>query len=120
MTTEECYARLGGDWAGVLGRLGSEERVARFLRMVPKDPSFQELTQALERGDGNAAFRCAHSIKGLALNLGLTPLAQTSAALTERLRSGGPEDGGFYPPLRDTYENTLAAIAAWEEGGSHV
>lgn len=121
MTTEECYIRVGGDWVGVLGRLGGEARVSRFLRMVPNDPSFRDLAQAMERGDRETAFRGAHSLKGLALNLGLTPLADGASALTECLRGDGAGGDALFQALQTTYDATLAAIRDWEteEGGQH-
>lgn len=120
MTTENCYARIGGDWDGVLSRLGSEARVSRFLRMVPGDASFQTLSDALARGDVNTAFRAAHSLKGLALNLGLTPLAVSAGSLTELLRSGQDQGAdGLFQEVRDSYDIIVAAILEWEGGGCH-
>ena len=47
MTVKECYEQIGSDYAGVLKRLGSEALVKRFALKFLKDPSYQELKDAL-------------------------------------------------------------------------
>ena len=74
MTKKECYEKVGSDYDGVLKRLGSEALVKRFAVKFLNDPSFQELTDGLAAQDGEKAFRAAHTLKGLCLNLGFTEL----------------------------------------------
>ena len=88
MTIEECYTNMGADYGDVLRRLGNEDRVKRFLGKIPEDTSFSLLCEAYEKGDGREAFRAAHSLKGICMNLGLTVLYTPSAALAEELRGG--------------------------------
>lgn len=88
MTTEECYARMNADYADVLRRFGQEERVKRFLFRLPDDESYPTLCRMLDDGDGQEAFRAAHSLKGICMNLGLASLYESVNALTEELRSG--------------------------------
>ena len=88
MTLRECYRVFGGDLDALLLRLPSERLALRLLRKFPEDGSFRQLCQALPAGDLDTAFRCAHSMKGLCLNLELTGLLRSSAALTEALRPG--------------------------------
>ena len=112
MDLRECYAQLGGDYEAVMGRLRQEERVMKFLRLFPADENFQVLTQALEKEDWSAAFRAAHSMKGVALNLGFTALAKSASDLTECLRPGTPEGdpAPLYGKVEEDYKKTLAAI----------
>ena len=86
MTIKECYEKVGSDYDGVLKRLGSEALVKRFAVKFLNDPSFQELTDGLAAQDGEKAFRAAHTLKGVCLNLGFTELYKVSAELTEVLR----------------------------------
>ncbi len=86
MTLRECYALMGADYEGVIGRLLTEERLMKFLRMLLKNNSFANLKDALEQQNYDNAFLEAHTLKGIALNLGLTRLASASDALTEALR----------------------------------
>ena len=116
MDLKTCYAQIGGDYEAVIGRLRQEERVAKFLRLFPSDESFQLLTQSMETRDWPSAFRAAHTIKGLALNLGLSALAASSSELTEALRSGAPaqDPTPLYQTVKDDYDKTIAAIGALE------
>lgn len=88
MTIEECYARMGADYEDVLRRLGKEERVKRFLGFLPGDASYSSLCGALEAGNAEEAFRAAHSLKGICMNLGLAKLLRSVNSLTEELRGG--------------------------------
>ena len=88
MTLKECYAAFGGDLEALLLRLPSERLAGRLLRKFPEDRSFRDLCDALPKGDLETAFRCAHSLKGLCLNLEIPGLLHSSSALTEALRPG--------------------------------
>ncbi len=114
MTLRECYAALGGDYDAVMGRLRSEERVRRFLGLFGADESFALLTAAMGEADWASAFRHAHSLKGVSLNLALTALAQTSSDLTECLRPGAPAQDPvpLYEAVKAAYQTTVDAIAA--------
>lgn len=92
MTIRECYEEIGADYAEVVSRLGTESMVKRFVMKFPDEPSFPTLTQALGQQDGETAFRMAHTLKGVCLNLGFTKLYEASAELTEKLR--GRETAG--------------------------
>lgn len=92
MTLEECYTQMAADYQDVLRRMGKDSRIQRFLLMFLEDKSFPDLCRALETGDGPEAFRCAHSLKGISMNLALTALCASTAALTEDLRNGQVSD----------------------------
>lgn len=112
MTIQQCYTAIGADFAEVIRRLGNEDRVQRFLLKLPADPSFSTLCQALEEKNYEEAFRAAHSLKGISMNLGLTPLAESSSALTEALRHGAPtvDVGPLFARLEQDYNTVAAAI----------
>ena len=108
MTIEECYTNMGADYGDVLRRLGNEDRVKRFLGKIPEDTSFSLLCEAYEKGDGREAFRAAHSLKGICMNLGLTVLYTSSACLlytsrvqTRRRNWSGRQVDGKGPILRN-------------------
>ena len=75
----------------MLDRLGTEELVVRFARKFPADTSYTQLCEAMAQGDAETAFRAAHTLKGLCLNLGFESLYKVDAALTEELRAGNQE-----------------------------
>lgn len=88
MTIEECYKTFNGDFEGVCSRLLSSERVAKFAIRFLDTPDFDNLSKAMEKRDWNQAFLSAHTLKGIALNLGFTRFAEVSSNLTEELRGG--------------------------------
>lgn len=89
MELKEFYKNVGGDYDIIMKRMGNkEERVIKFLNKFREDPSFDNLKQALEKKDGEEAFRAAHTVKGVALNLELQNLQLASGGLTETLREG--------------------------------
>lgn len=93
MTVRESYEKMGANYDGVLSRLGNEMLIKKFAVKFLKDPSFQDLTDAIEQGDAEHAFRAAHTLKGICLNLGFDNLYKPSEALTEKLR--GRELNGY-------------------------
>lgn len=90
MTLQEFYARIGGNYEATLRRLPSEALVRKFVLKYPGDPSFNQLKDALAAQDWETAFRAAHTLKGVAQNLGFDRLYTAVFALTEQLRGGKP------------------------------
>ena len=111
MTVRECYEKMGANYDGVLSRLGNEILIRKFVIKFLKDPSFQDLTSAIEKSDAESAFRAAHTLKGICLNLGFDNLYKPSEALTEKLR--GRELNGYetlYDEVKEQYDKTVEAI----------
>lgn len=90
MTLARFYESLGGSLPAVLARIPSEAMVRKFARMYAGDTSCDELVRAVERSDWAAAFLAAHTLKGVAQNLGFVTLACAADALTEHLRGASP------------------------------
>lgn len=99
MNVEQCYRAFGGDYNGTAMRLVKTELLTRLLRLFEEDTSLEDIDNAIAAGDVESAFRAAHTLKGVALNLGFTELAASSSALTEYFRSGALDGCG---KLRDT------------------
>ncbi len=70
MTLTRFYESLGGSLPAVLARIPSEAMVRKFARMYAGDTSCDELVRAVEAKDWQTAFRAAHTLKGVAQNLG--------------------------------------------------
>ena len=87
MKLNEFYSTIGGDYTEAKARFQSDERIARFLKMFPGDDSMQNLSAAVAANDAPTAFRAVHTLKGVALNLGLGSLAHASSQMTEALRA---------------------------------
>ena len=111
MTIEQCYQEMGGNYTEVCGRLPSQRLVEKFVRKFLDDRSYAELTAAMAAGDHDAAFRAAHTLKGLAANLGLVQLWQAASALTEALRGSDMQRASaLYPETGAAYREACAAI----------
>lgn len=88
MNLEEFYAQIGGDYTDTLQRLCNENMVKKFVKKYQDDPTCADLHNAVLQQDWEAAFRGAHTLKGVAQNLGFERLYQVSAVLTEAMRGG--------------------------------
>lgn len=114
MAIEEFYAAIGGDLPGVRSRLLSDDRVQKFVGIFLDDPTFATLQQGVQAKDHAEAFRAAHTMKGLASNLGFDRLQQASSELTEALRpndAGEPTDPAAVEGLMEAVEAAYGQIA---------
>ena len=107
MNIKECYDSIGADFEDVLGRLGSEKLIERFALKFLDD----DLKEALAEKNAENAFRAAHTLKGVFLNLGLKNLYTVSSDLTEKLR-GRSLDGAdeLFEKVREQYDITVNAL----------
>lgn len=81
--------------------------VKKFVKKYQDDPTCADLHNAALQQDWEVAFRDAHTLKGVAQNLGFERLYQVSAVLTEAMRGNKPlEDRS----LLDAVEQQDAAI----------
>lgn len=116
MTLQECYAALGGDYDGVLGRLHSEKMLQKFVLKFLDDPNFDLLCTSMTSEDYTEAFRAAHTIKGICQNLDFTTLYKSSAQLCESLRSGcSTESPALFEQVQADYKLTADAIQAFKD-----
>lgn len=117
MTLRECYAQLNGDFEGTLGRLCSEKLVERFALKFLADDSYALLEEAIAVGNYNDAFRAAHTLKGVSINLGFTQLYNVSDEITEAMRDGAKlEDETLLKKVKDEYDRTIALLQELQNG----
>ena len=114
MSLRTCYEELGGNLDAALERLRSERLVQKFVLKFLNEGSYNELVAAMAAKDGEAAFRAAHTIKGVCLNLNFDRLHDSSDRLCESLRHGWTDDAlPLLAPVQEDYERTIAAIRAF-------
>lgn len=104
MSLEMFYATIGGDYDSVKGRFVTDERTEKFLNMFFDDDTYENLQAALATQDMETAFRCAHTMKGVAREVGLDKVADAAARLTEALRpqaDGSPANIDKVPALME-------------------
>ncbi len=116
MTLQECYEKMGANYDEVKRHLRKDELIQKILLLFLKDPSFDSLKSAMESGDRETAFRAAHTLKGVSLNLGLSSLQESSSALSEALRNDPPAENSqaLYEALIPDYERVVSAIRQFQ------
>ena len=87
MTIENLKAYGADTQEGLKRCMNNESFYLRMVKMIPGDPNFQKLYDAIEAGDLTAAFEAAHAVKGASGNLSLTPIYAPVQEITELLRS---------------------------------
>lgn len=93
--------------------MNNEAMFQRFLKKFAQDDSYNQLCNALSTGDCEAAFRAAHTLKGVAGNLSMDTLFHALTSQTEQLRSGDLESARAAQPQIDTvYHAILDALSA--------
>ena len=120
MTAKEFYDSIGGGYETALSQLRKEERIAKYLKMFLRDDSFEMLRQGMESGDMEAAFRGAHTLKGVSANLALLRLRDMVSALTEDLRGGRDiaHAKQAYPEVAACYAQVIEAIRTFTDAQS--
>ena len=116
---KKCYEAMGGDDDGTLARFANNEALMKkFSLRFLEDQSYQELCRAMAASDRDTAFRASHTLKGLCLNLGFTPLAKASSELCEALRPGTfseddlAEVQRLFALIHPEYDRTASALQA--------
>lgn len=117
MDLRECYETLGGNYDEVKRRLIKDERIQRFLFLFPKDENFALLKKAVEGQDWAAAFRAAHTLKGIAMNLNLDRLSRSAVTLTDLLRNGPPTEDvtPVFTQMEQDYQLTVETITGFQK-----
>ena len=119
MTIQECYQKLGGEFAQVEKRLPSVSLVRKFSIKFLDDDSYSKLCLAVQNGQREEAFRAVHTLKGVSANLGFSRLLTSAGALTELLRAGAetiPVDAAaLLEEVKQDYELTVSVIRAYLE-----
>ena len=119
MTIEECYSIMGGDCDGIKRRLGNEALIAKLSLKFLSAKEYTEIGTAIGERDWEKAFMNAHTLKGVALNLGYNDLAKATSSLTELLRprtlDNPREADRLYLSVTSEYNKVINAINAYRE-----
>ncbi len=113
---EQFYRSVGSDAKDVVNRLGGSQDLAkRFVKKFSEDTCFADLLASLEKDDTQAAFRAVHTLKGVAVNLGMQTLFMKASEVTELLRAGKLEEAKkAFPALQDEYFRVRNLVAELE------
>lgn len=89
----------------------------KFLMKFPQDISFDNLTQAISENNTEDMISAVHTLKGVAGNLGLTRVYESSAKMTELLRKGDMDAAmAEYNEVKEAHEEICSLLKRFEEG----
>ena len=110
MLTIDKLKELGADTENGIIRCANDEGFyLKMVNMSLQDANFDKLGESIEKGDLDAAFECAHALKGVMGNVGLTNLYEPIAEMTEELRERNDID---YSPALAVISSELAKLRA--------
>ena len=111
MTIEELYKTSGNDYNELLGRLFNAKLIEKLVKKYREDQNYKQLCEGVAEQDREKVFTAAHTIKGLALNLGFGQLAQAATELTEATRSSyGDNVPALFDAVKKEQDKILALI----------
>lgn len=113
-TTRQALEALGMNLDQTLARfVGNEGMMFRFLNRLPGEPTYGKLEAAMDAEDAEDGFHQAHTLKGVAGNLGLDNLFHAIDPLVEALRNGQMAQAKtHFPPVQAAYEEAVRTIQA--------
>ena len=115
MKFEELYKELGGDYPEAVERFGGENTLKRFVLKFMNDDNFKLLSESLEKGDCKTAFRFAHTLKGICLNMDFGNMTSLARDITEKLRAGDLNGAAeVFPSLKREYDRTIELLKMTE------
>ncbi len=85
----EKLAGAGADIDQTLQRFMNNEGIyVKFLGKFLNDPSYKGLEESMDKKDYEEALKQAHTLKGVAGNLGLTPIFKAADTMVTKFRAG--------------------------------
>lgn len=114
MTINECYEKLGGDYAQMERRIPNAALIKKFITKFLDNTEYGELCSAMAEGKRQEAFAAAHTLKGVSANLSLDRLTNSVSKLTELLRTQNDTmpigADVLFEEVKQDYEHTTKTI----------
>lgn len=90
----------------------NEDLYIKILTKLEKDENAEKLNAAIAEGDLETAFMAAHTLKGLAANLGLEPLLKAVNEIVDPLRRREQRDDyqALCSVVMDRYAEALKMV----------
>jgi HPt (histidine-containing phosphotransfer) domain-containing protein len=117
-TFQKIFEDYGADYCVTMERfMGNEGMYLKFLDMLFVDQSLGNLGAALAASDWESAFEAAHTFKGVAGNMGLTPLYNVVCEIVEplRLRERRDDYKALYQNIEEEFRKVEALRTALGE-----
>lgn len=102
---------------GISRFAGNAGMYERFLDKFPSEPTFGLLVAAMKQQNLDEAQSAAHTLKGVAGNLGMNRLYLTCSDMVGHLRSGEQKKAEHsYEMLKTAYEEIINVVQLEERG----
>ena len=113
MNIKDLYTELGEDTELVIARFGGNTSfLERFVRKFVEDPTYGHLMKSLEDKDYHEIEIGAHTLKGVAENLGFNKLSVTAASVVQAVRENKTDIiPGLSEAMSAEYKKVLECIA---------
>lgn len=83
----------------------------KFLLKFADDSTFNSLCEAVQKKDSKAIEMAAHTLKGVAGNLGLDSLSNLSSDIVSSIRSGNTNEiPGIMEKIKEEYNNIVKQL----------
>ncbi len=107
---------LGMDMDETLARfMGNEAFLIKLLHRIESDTTYDALKAAMDEGDTDAAFRQAHTLKGVVGNLGLGTLYRAVSPMVEALRAGQMDSArAMFPAVEAAQADVMRLVPTLE------
>ena len=105
MDVKQFYLESKGNYNDALARMMNDVLIVRMISKFMNDNAVLKMVSLYESKDYRTLFSAAHTLKGVAGNLSLTPLFEIASTITEATRN---EDGANLDKeikeLQETYK----------------
>ena len=92
MDVKEFYNGVKGNYQGALSIMMNDMFIARMLTKFMSGNAIDQLVSLYEQKDYRGVFAAAHTLKGVAGNLAITPLYDIASVITEATRNKDDAD----------------------------
>ena len=109
--------QAGIDVDGAVRRFsGNEPMYIKFLLRFCDDDNFNQVGKAVEADDVDTMLSAAHTLKGVAGNLGMNRMFDVCSDMVNKIRGGNPEAAkAVYPALEESYDQVRGVLAKLAE-----
>lgn len=88
MTTQELYAKIGGNYEHALQIMKMDKLISKYILRFRDNTVYARLKEASAALGPGEMFESAHTLKGVCANLGLDDLAAAAGVLADEFRPG--------------------------------
>ena len=108
---QEFYEKINGNYEVALSRMQNDERIKKYLNFFLMDESYKVLEEGINSNDCEAAFRGAHTLKGVCQNMAFTALSTATEQITEELRAKDIEKAKLtFKKVEEEYKKVIDEI----------